>query len=73
MRYLGSGGPECPITDRDGGGDAGGGGCSLQPSGALQELLEDCWDPDPEARLSAERALQRLQRLAAPPDPPPRS
>ncbi|XP_033927500.1 anti-Muellerian hormone type-2 receptor [Melopsittacus undulatus] len=32
--------------------------------GALPELLEDCWDPDPEARLSAERVLQRLQRLA---------
>ncbi|XP_021238106.1 anti-Muellerian hormone type-2 receptor [Numida meleagris] len=46
---------------------------TAQPSGALQELLEDCWDPDPEARLSAERALQRLQRLAAPPEPPPRS
>ncbi|XP_032297522.1 anti-Muellerian hormone type-2 receptor [Coturnix japonica] len=46
---------------------------TAQPSGALQELLEDCWDPDPEARLSAERALQRLQRLAAPPEPPTRS
>ncbi|XP_066841684.1 LOW QUALITY PROTEIN: anti-Muellerian hormone type-2 receptor [Anser cygnoides] len=42
-----------------------------QPPGAVQELLEDCWDPDPEARLSAERALQRLQRLAAAPPPPP--
>ncbi|KAM6231314.1 LOW QUALITY PROTEIN: anti-Muellerian hormone type-2 receptor [Spheniscus humboldti] len=42
-----------------------------QPGGALPELLEDCWDPDPEARLSAERALQRLQRLAAGPPPPP--
>ncbi|XP_054035303.1 anti-Muellerian hormone type-2 receptor-like, partial [Dryobates pubescens] len=41
-----------------------------QPAGALPELLEDCWDPDPEARLSAERALQRLQRLAAGPPPP---
>ncbi|XP_074421228.1 LOW QUALITY PROTEIN: anti-Muellerian hormone type-2 receptor [Larus michahellis] len=38
-----------------------------QRGGALPELLEDCWDPDPEARLSAERALQRLQRLAAGP------
>ncbi|XP_062453069.1 anti-Muellerian hormone type-2 receptor [Rhea pennata] len=38
-----------------------------QPSGGLQEILEDCWDPDPEARLSAERAHQRLQRLAAGP------
>ncbi|XP_031949995.1 anti-Muellerian hormone type-2 receptor isoform X3 [Corvus moneduloides] len=42
-----------------------------QPGGALPELLEDCWDPDPEARLSAERALQRLQRLAAGPAPTP--
>ncbi|XP_063997090.1 anti-Muellerian hormone type-2 receptor isoform X4 [Pogoniulus pusillus] len=42
-----------------------------QPAGALPELLEDCWDPDPEARLSAERALQRLQRLAATPRPAP--
>ncbi|XP_074785521.1 anti-Muellerian hormone type-2 receptor [Athene noctua] len=41
-----------------------------QSGGALPELLEDCWDPDPEARLSAERALQRLQRLAAAPPPP---
>uniref|UniRef100_A0A672VAP3 receptor protein serine/threonine kinase n=1 Tax=Strigops habroptila TaxID=2489341 RepID=A0A672VAP3_STRHB len=31
---------------------------------AWHRLLEDCWDPDPEARLSAERVLQRLQRLA---------
>ncbi|XP_063149882.1 anti-Muellerian hormone type-2 receptor [Candoia aspera] len=31
----------------------------------LQELLEDCWDPEPEARLQAESALQRLQRLSA--------
>ncbi|KAM6038428.1 LOW QUALITY PROTEIN: anti-Muellerian hormone type-2 receptor [Theristicus caerulescens] len=42
----------------------------MGPGGALPELLEDCWDPDPEARLSAERALQRLQRLAAGPPPP---
>ncbi|KAG8129552.1 hypothetical protein E2320_016320, partial [Naja naja] len=27
------------------------------------QLLEDCWDPEPEARLQAECALQRLQRL----------
>ncbi|XP_064354489.1 anti-Muellerian hormone type-2 receptor [Dromaius novaehollandiae] len=40
-----------------------------QPAGGLQELLEDCWDADPEARLSAERAHQRLQRLAAGPPP----
>ncbi|XP_068068571.1 anti-Muellerian hormone type-2 receptor [Anomalospiza imberbis] len=45
--------------------------CAPQPGGALPELLEDCWDPDPEARLSAERALQRLQRLAAGPAPAP--
>ncbi|XP_068777534.1 anti-Muellerian hormone type-2 receptor [Struthio camelus] len=38
-----------------------------QPSALLQEVLEDCWDPDPEARLTAERAHQRLQRLAAGP------
>ncbi|XP_067170036.1 LOW QUALITY PROTEIN: anti-Muellerian hormone type-2 receptor [Apteryx mantelli] len=42
-----------------------------QPSGGLQELLEDCWDADPEARLSAEGAHQRLQRLAAEPSPTP--
>ncbi|XP_051631377.1 LOW QUALITY PROTEIN: anti-Muellerian hormone type-2 receptor [Manacus candei] len=48
-----------------------GGGWSHSPGGALPELLEDCWDPDPEARLSAERALQRLQCLAAGPAPPP--
>ncbi|XP_075593687.1 anti-Muellerian hormone type-2 receptor [Balearica regulorum gibbericeps] len=41
-----------------------------QPGGALPELLEDSWDPDPEARLSAERVLQRLQRLAAAAPPP---
>uniref|UniRef100_A0A8C8VL89 receptor protein serine/threonine kinase n=1 Tax=Pelusios castaneus TaxID=367368 RepID=A0A8C8VL89_9SAUR len=29
------------------------------------KLLEDCWDPDPEARLTAECARQRLQRLGA--------
>ncbi|XP_061471010.1 anti-Muellerian hormone type-2 receptor isoform X2 [Rhineura floridana] len=31
----------------------------------LQELLEDCWDPEPEARLQVECAQQRLQRLGA--------
>ncbi|XP_034648566.1 anti-Muellerian hormone type-2 receptor isoform X3 [Trachemys scripta elegans] len=31
----------------------------------LRELLEDCWDPDPEARLTAECARQRLQSLGA--------
>ncbi|KAM4644099.1 LOW QUALITY PROTEIN: anti-Muellerian hormone type-2 receptor [Amazona ochrocephala] len=44
---------------------------SRSPGGALPELLEDCWDPDPEARLSAERALQRLQRLWDPRWAPP--
>uniref|UniRef100_A0A8C3F363 receptor protein serine/threonine kinase n=1 Tax=Chrysemys picta bellii TaxID=8478 RepID=A0A8C3F363_CHRPI len=29
------------------------------------QLLEDCWDPDPEARLTAECARQRLQSLGA--------
>ncbi|TFK03534.1 Anti-Muellerian hormone type-2 receptor [Platysternon megacephalum] len=36
-----------------------------QVSICLRELLEDCWDPDPEARLTAECALQRLQSLGA--------
>ncbi|KAJ6656159.1 hypothetical protein lerEdw1_004076 [Lerista edwardsae] len=36
-----------------------------QASVSLQELLEDCWDPEPEARLQAECAQQRLQRLGA--------
>ncbi|XP_042309302.1 anti-Muellerian hormone type-2 receptor isoform X2 [Sceloporus undulatus] len=31
----------------------------------LEEILEDCWDPEPEARLQAECAQQRLQRLDA--------
>uniref|UniRef100_A0ACB8EMF6 Anti-Muellerian hormone type-2 receptor n=1 Tax=Sphaerodactylus townsendi TaxID=933632 RepID=A0ACB8EMF6_9SAUR len=36
-----------------------------QVSVCLQELLEDSWDPDPEARLQAECARQRLQWLGA--------
>ncbi|XP_015277694.1 PREDICTED: anti-Muellerian hormone type-2 receptor [Gekko japonicus] len=36
-----------------------------QVSVDLQELLEDCWDPDPEARLQADCAQQRLERLGA--------
>ncbi|XP_053158613.1 anti-Muellerian hormone type-2 receptor isoform X2 [Hemicordylus capensis] len=36
-----------------------------QVSAHLQELLEDCWDPEPEARLQAECAHQRLQNLGA--------
>ncbi|XP_078238733.1 anti-Muellerian hormone type-2 receptor-like isoform X2 [Pogona vitticeps] len=31
----------------------------------LQEVLEDCWDPDPEARLQAQCVLERLQVLGA--------
>ncbi|XP_034500957.1 anti-Muellerian hormone type-2 receptor isoform X6 [Ailuropoda melanoleuca] len=36
--------------------------------GGLRELLEDCWDADPEARLTAECAQQRLAALARPQD-----
>ncbi|XP_075757726.1 anti-Muellerian hormone type-2 receptor isoform X1 [Pelodiscus sinensis] len=36
-----------------------------QVSVGLRELLEDCWDPDPEARLTAECTRQRLQSLGA--------
>ncbi|XP_031214983.1 anti-Muellerian hormone type-2 receptor isoform X2 [Mastomys coucha] len=32
----------------------------------LRELLEDCWDADPEARLTAECVQQRLAALAYP-------
>ncbi|XP_005353866.1 anti-Muellerian hormone type-2 receptor [Microtus ochrogaster] len=38
----------CPTTDPEG----------------LRELLEDCWDADPEARLTAECVQQRLAALA---------
>ncbi|KAM4839755.1 LOW QUALITY PROTEIN: anti-Muellerian hormone type-2 receptor, partial [Urocitellus parryii] len=34
--------------------------------GGLRELLEDCWDADPEARLTAECVQQRLAVLAHP-------
>ncbi|XP_045152260.1 anti-Muellerian hormone type-2 receptor isoform X1 [Echinops telfairi] len=34
--------------------------------GELRELLEDCWDADPEARLTAECVQQRLAALARP-------
>ncbi|KAM8912494.1 anti-Muellerian hormone type-2 receptor isoform 3-T3 [Lycaon pictus] len=34
--------------------------------GSLRELLEDCWDADPEARLTAECVQQRLAALARP-------
>lgn len=39
-----------------------------QDPGGLRELLEDCWDADPEARLTAECAQQRLAALARPQD-----
>ncbi|XP_037700912.1 LOW QUALITY PROTEIN: anti-Muellerian hormone type-2 receptor [Choloepus didactylus] len=35
-------------------------------AGGLRELLEDCWDADPEARLTAECVQQRLATLAHP-------
>ncbi|XP_073069572.1 anti-Muellerian hormone type-2 receptor isoform X3 [Manis javanica] len=41
-------------------------GHSSQDPGGLRELLEDCWDPDPEARLTAECVQQRLATLAHP-------
>ncbi|XP_051046011.1 anti-Muellerian hormone type-2 receptor [Phodopus roborovskii] len=40
--------------------------CSATDAGALRELLEDCWDADPEARLTAECVQQRLAALAYP-------
>lgn len=39
---------------------------SLQDPRGLRELLEDCWDADPEARLTAECVQQRLAALAYP-------
>nr|XP_012305747.1 anti-Muellerian hormone type-2 receptor isoform X5 [Aotus nancymaae] len=38
---------------------------AIDPDG-LRELLEDCWDADPEARLTAECVQQRLAALAHP-------
>uniref|UniRef100_A0A8C6QGS7 Anti-Muellerian hormone type-2 receptor n=1 Tax=Nannospalax galili TaxID=1026970 RepID=A0A8C6QGS7_NANGA len=38
---------------------------ATEPSG-LRELLEDCWDADPEARLSAECVQLRLANLVYP-------
>ncbi|XP_008573921.1 PREDICTED: anti-Muellerian hormone type-2 receptor isoform X3 [Galeopterus variegatus] len=43
---------------------------ATDPSG-LRELLEDCWDADPEARLTAECVQQRLAALAYPQEPHP--
>ncbi|XP_036771136.1 anti-Muellerian hormone type-2 receptor isoform X1 [Manis pentadactyla] len=40
--------------------------CFTTDPGGLRELLEDCWDPDPEARLTAECVQQRLATLAHP-------
>nr|XP_021499218.1 anti-Muellerian hormone type-2 receptor [Meriones unguiculatus] len=47
--------------------------CSATDPGGLRELLEDCWDADPEARLTADCVQQRLAALAFPPQgcPPP--
>ncbi|XP_006520357.1 anti-Muellerian hormone type-2 receptor isoform X1 [Mus musculus] len=38
----------------------------LEDPRGLRELLEDCWDADPEARLTAECVQQRLAALAYP-------
>ncbi|XP_036108463.1 anti-Muellerian hormone type-2 receptor isoform X1 [Molossus molossus] len=40
--------------------------CFATDPGVLRELLEDCWDADPEARLTAECVQQRLAALAHP-------
>ncbi|XP_026892082.2 anti-Muellerian hormone type-2 receptor isoform X4 [Acinonyx jubatus] len=40
--------------------------CFTTDPGGLRELLEDCWDADPEARLTAECVQQRLAALARP-------
>ncbi|XP_027714219.1 anti-Muellerian hormone type-2 receptor [Vombatus ursinus] len=42
---------------------------TMEPGG-LPELLEDCWDSDPEARLTAECVQHRLARLRHTPDAP---
>uniref|UniRef100_A0A5F9CE25 receptor protein serine/threonine kinase n=1 Tax=Oryctolagus cuniculus TaxID=9986 RepID=A0A5F9CE25_RABIT len=38
----------------------------MEDPGGLRELLEDCWDADPEARLTAECVQQRLVALVHP-------
>ncbi|XP_021542448.1 anti-Muellerian hormone type-2 receptor isoform X3 [Neomonachus schauinslandi] len=38
----------------------------MEDPGGLRELLEDCWDADPEARLTAECVQRRLAALAQP-------
>ncbi|XP_051016387.1 anti-Muellerian hormone type-2 receptor [Acomys russatus] len=40
--------------------------CSVMDPGGLTELLQDCWDADPEARLTAACVRQRLAALAYP-------
>ncbi|XP_037584943.1 anti-Muellerian hormone type-2 receptor [Cebus imitator] len=40
--------------------------CFATDPDGLRELLEDCWDADPEARLTAECVQQRLAALAHP-------
>ncbi|XP_021106293.1 anti-Muellerian hormone type-2 receptor isoform X1 [Heterocephalus glaber] len=40
--------------------------CSTTDPGGLRELLEDCWDADPEARLTAECLQQRLATMTHP-------
>ncbi|XP_004872806.2 anti-Muellerian hormone type-2 receptor isoform X3 [Heterocephalus glaber] len=38
----------------------------MEDPGGLRELLEDCWDADPEARLTAECLQQRLATMTHP-------
>ncbi|XP_053410372.1 anti-Muellerian hormone type-2 receptor isoform X1 [Nycticebus coucang] len=44
--------------------------CFVTDPGGLRDLLEDCWDADPEARLTAECVQQRLAALACPREVP---
>ncbi|XP_065380346.1 anti-Muellerian hormone type-2 receptor isoform X4 [Macaca fascicularis] len=44
--------------------------CFATDPDGLRELLEDCWDADPEARLTAECVQQRLAALAHPQESP---
>eukprot|EP00079_Xenopus_tropicalis_P033435 XP_017947206.1 PREDICTED: anti-Muellerian hormone type-2 receptor [Xenopus tropicalis] len=41
-------------------------GTNIKLVGALWETLEDCWDPDSEARLTAQCAEERLSNLCNP-------
>ncbi|XP_074081895.1 anti-Muellerian hormone type-2 receptor isoform X1 [Macrotis lagotis] len=43
---------------------------TIMEPGGLPELLEDCWDSDPEARLTAECVQHRLTRLMEIPEAP---